>query len=164
MKNKKAQIQSGETVTVVIILIILIVLGIVYFANTKTQESQIEKEKQKEVDGMKIAVLASGMDELKCSVYSAKVSTCLDIYRIKAFSEILDQNTLSAKEYYFNTFRNSKIEVKIIVNETHTEKIVIYDFNNSAEKSSSPTYFPIIVSDPVLEKNYFSILEVRTYN
>lgn len=162
--NKKGQIQSGETVTVVIILIILIVLGIVYAANSKTDSLQKDREKQQEIDGMKIAVLAAGMDELKCSVYSAKVSTCLDIYRVEAFSEMMQANTLSAKEYYYNTFKNSKIELNIIINETNTENVVIYDFNNSENKSSSPIFFPVTVSDPVNDKNYFSILEVRTYN
>lgn len=162
--NKKGQIQSGETVTVVIILIILIVLGIVYASNSKIAGLQKDNEKQKEIDGMKIAVLAAGMDELKCSVYSAKVSTCLDIYRLSAFSQIVSQNLYSSKEYYFNTFRNSKIEVNIIVNDTYVENIVLYDFNNSENKSSSPIFFPLTVSDPVSKINYFSIMEVRTYN
>jgi hypothetical protein len=164
MKSKKAQLQSGETIVVIIIVIIMLVVGIVFFTNRKMEGAKAESENLKTIDSMKITVVASSLSELKCSEYSTMVKTCFDYYRLKAFAGTVDADSQGARAYYYSILRNSRVDVKVIMPNSTVENITLYDYNNSANKSSSITFIPVIVSNPLNGEKYFSVLEVRTFS
>ncbi|MGV8163014.1 MAG: hypothetical protein ACP5N2_06810 [Candidatus Nanoarchaeia archaeon] len=161
---KKAQIQSGETVVVIIIVTIMIIVGLVFASRTKTTNITQEANALEEVNAMKVALVASSLNELKCSEYSAMVKSCIDYYRIIAFNNTVLANKQNSKEYYYSLLGNSKIDITIIYLDGDKEKITIYDYNNSANKSSSPVFIPSIVLNTLTKESYFSIMEVRTYS
>jgi hypothetical protein len=160
--NKKAQIQSGEAVVVVIIVIIMIVIGIVYMTKNKMSNLTEDAKELNDVRSMEVALIASNLNELKCSEYSTMVKTCFDYQRLKAFKNVIEQNDRETQEYYYNLFGNSKIDIQLIA--TASENIALYDYNDSANKSSSPVFIPTIVLNPMTKESYFAILEVRTYS
>jgi hypothetical protein len=167
--SKKAQLQSGETVVVVIIVTIMIIIGVVVATKNKANSITQESEDLNDLKAMNVAILASHFNELKCSDYSVMVNSCIDMYRAQAFADIVSTNKQNSKEYYYSSLGNSKIVLTIYMPISTPEKyeqqtITLYDYDNSANKSSSPVFMPVIVLDAQNKVSYFSILEVRTYS
>lgn len=164
MKNsRKGQVQSGETVVVVIIVTIMIVIGLVFA--TKSKQGSIEQavEEINEQEAMEVAIIASSLNELRCSDYSTMVKSCLDLHRLYAFSEVVENDKEDSFRHYYDLLGNTKLEVKILTSEPKIN-ITLYDYNNSANKSSSPVFIPTIVFDSITQQSYFAILEVRTFS
>ena len=162
--KKKGQLQSGETVVVIIIVIIMLIVGIVFFVRSKDQSIKNEAQSMTDINAIKISIVASNLNELKCSDYNVMVKTCFDYYRLKAFANTVDADKQESKQYYYFAFRNSKITIKVIMPNQTVENMTLYDYNNTANKSSTPTFIPIIVANPMTGENYFSVIEVRTYS
>jgi hypothetical protein len=160
---KKAQLQSGETVVVIIIVTIMIIVGLVFATRNKESSIEEEVETRNDLQAMSVALATSNLNEVRCSEYGVMPNTCMDYHRIKAFNIVVSQNLHKSKDYYYPVFGNSKIDIKILTAEPQ-ENITLYDFNNSANKSSSPIFIPVIVRDSIHDINYFGILEVRTYS
>ncbi len=142
----------------------MIIVGLVFFVNSKNGSIQTEKQNMNDINAMKIAVIASSLNELKCSDSNVMVKTCFDYYRLKAFKSTIDADKQEAKQYYYFVFKNSKITVRIMMFNSTVENVTLYDYNNSANKSSTPTFIPILINNPISNENYFSILEVKTYS
>jgi hypothetical protein len=164
MNQKKGQLQSGETIVVIIIVIIMLIVGLVYFVNSKESSIKAESSSMNDINAMKTAIIASSLNELKCSASSVMVKTCFDYYRMKSFGKIVEDNKQESQQYYYFVFKNSKIVVRVMMPNATVENVTLYDYNNSANKSSSMTFIPLIVENPMTEEKYFSILEVRTYS
>lgn len=161
--NRKAQIQSGETVVVVIIVIILIILGLVFATRNKQGTIKQETDEMNAQKAMQVAMIASNFNELKCSDYSVLAKSCLDKYRVEAFSRVVKDSTQDSFEYYYKLLGNSKVIVRIITS-PGMENYTLFDYNNSANMSSTPVFIPTIVQDKIEKKSYFAIIEVRTYS
>jgi len=167
--NKKAQLQSGETVVVIIIVTIMIIIGVVVATKNKANSITQESEDLNDLKAMNVAILASHFNELKCSDYSVMVNSCIDMYRAQAFAKIVSTNKQNSKEYYYSLLGNSKVVLTIFIplpysNIYEQKNITLYDYGDSANKSSSPVFMPVIVLDAQNKVSYFSILEVRTYS
>lgn len=166
-KNKKAQVQSGETIIVIIIVTIMIIIGLVIASKTKTRNATEESTALNEIDTMKIALIASSLNELKCSEYSAMVKTCMDYHRILSFRDTVLEDKQSSKNYYYSLLGDSEIKIKMIMpdQEPSVQVVTLYKYDNiSANKSSSSVFIPLIVFNTMEKENYFSVLEVRKYS
>jgi hypothetical protein len=160
--NRKAQIQNMETIVVIIIISIIMIIALVFVVKSKqgsvkTQTSALDEEK-----AMEVAIVASNLNELRCSEYNAMMKTCFDYHRLRAFKNVVEnEDNKDAFNYYYSLLGNSKIVVQII---TKAENVTIYDYGDSAGKSSSPVLIPTIVLDSLTKQSYFAILEVRTFS
>jgi len=160
--KKKAQIQSGESITVVIIVVILIILGLVFGFSREQSANTEAKAQQEQLSAVRITELATNLDELKCSRYESTGDVCIDIYKAKALAEIIKEDKEDAYKNYYEMFRNSQINISIIY--PNVENIQIYDYNDSINKSSKTSFTPILVWDPVRNVKSFALMEVSTYN
>jgi hypothetical protein len=165
--KKKAQVQNMETIVVIIIVVIMMVIGLVLVTKNKKNNIEQDLTELNEMKAMDVAIVASNLNELKCSDYSAMIKTCFDYQRLVAFSNIVNQNKQNSFDYYYSLLGNSKISIQIIKKYDPVlidENITLYDYNNSANKSSFPVFIPTIVLNSIEEQSYFAIIEVRTYS
>ena len=63
---------------------------------------------------MRVAIVASNLNELKCSEYTAIMKTCYDYQRLKAFSIVVQSNKQNSYEHYYYLLGNSKVDVQIV--------------------------------------------------
>ncbi len=166
MADKKGQIQNAETIIVIIIVTILMVIGAVFAIRYKGNNTETEKKDLNEEEAMKVVIVASSLNELRCSEYSAMIKTCFDYQRLLSFSKIVTENRQDSFNYYHYLFGNSRISIQIITGDIPPENrnILLYDYDDAEGKSSSPVFIPVIVMNSLTKESYFSVLEVRTYS
>lgn len=163
MQSKKAQIQSGETIVVIILVSIMIMIGLVFATKSKKSNLENEQENINDLKAMEVAVVASNLNEIKCSDYSIMVKSCFDIYRLRAFKNVVEEDKQGAYAHYYDILGNTKLEINILTSNP-PENIVLYDYEDSGDKSSSPVFIPTIVLDNINKKSYFAVLKVSTFS
>ena len=164
-KEKKAQIQTGETIAVVIIIVIMIFIGLwIYFSKSVVDVGK-EDESQAELERITTAIVSSALEELKCTSYSDFSSSCLDYYRIRALANLTKiEKYGKSYTHYYSKFRKSRIAVHVIYPESATEpsEYIIYEYNGTSN-TSVPIFMPVLLYDPVYRENHFGMIEVRTF-
>ncbi len=155
---KKAQIQSGESITVVIIVMILIIIGLVYLSNFRTTQTQSLLEDESDLDILSTSLRISNMEEFTCTSEVATIGyKCFDYFKVKAFKNLQDD------PYYIRRMGNVNLTL-IIYDDLNTtlqinESINFFD-NLQENRRIERTFYPINVYHPVDKKTYFAILEV----
>jgi hypothetical protein len=164
--SRKAQIQNAETIIVIVIVTMMVIIGLVFVVKNKKNNIELQSDDFAEQKAMEVAIVASNFNELRCSEYSAMIKTCYDYQRLLAFSNVLEKNKQNSYEYYYYLLGNSKIDVQIITGNLPPNKqnISLYNYNNSANKSSFPVFIPITVQNSMTKESYFAVIEVRTYS
>lgn len=167
-----------ESIAVVIIIAILIVLGIVFAASQKIETADTEAVKIQEADSITIALKVAGLREIKCSKNSESGNTCLDLYRVKALSETIKDTTLDADKYYNDIFKRSKISIRpiypkieLVPGDSTIKTMTIYEYElplnpdgTIKEKQQvTRSFFPVLLYDPLEDKNIFAMLEISVY-
>ena len=157
LKMKKAQIQSGETITVMIIVMIMLIIGLVFYSSFQGSGREEERIRENQINAMSTAMKTVNMDEIKCTELTSRIDRCVDLYRLNASKEIIQQNY----EYYFSFFSNTNVTIHFVSEEK--EPINIYSYTGEFSSQTIPTYLPIIIKDPVRNKNIFGYIEVTTF-
>lgn len=160
--HKKGQMQNAETIIVIVIVTIMMLIGLVVIVKNRMREAKNTSEDVSVQRAMEIAIVASNMNEIKCSEYTAMIKTCYDYHRLKAFSNVLSKNMHNSSLFYYYLLGNSKVEVQIITGTP--ENITLYNYNNSEDKSSFPVHMPVMVMNSMTKESYFAVMEVRTYS
>lgn len=160
--NKKGQMQNAETIIVIVIVTIMMLIGLVVVVKNRMREVKNNSEDISVQRAMEVAIVASNMNEIKCSEYTAMIKTCYDYHRLKAFSSVLSKNMHNSSLFYYYLLGNSKVEVKIITGTP--ENITLYNYNDSANKSSFPVNMPVMVMNSMTKESYFAVMEVRTHS
>jgi len=171
--KRQGQIQNMESIAVVIIIAILIILGIVFATSQKIGSAGTEIARVQELNSLTIAFKVAGLREIKCSTNSESGNTCFDLYRLKALGKTIDDNTLDADKYYYDIFKKSKIsirpiypEITIDPDDESVKTIVVYEYKlpeGQTETSIKPSFFPILLYDPLEDKNIFAMLEILVF-
>lgn len=159
---KRAQIQSGETITVLVIIAVLIALGLIFGFNTEQSSIQQDQEQIQEQRAISLALKAANLKELKCSEYDSAGVLCIDEFKATAISKIIQKNTERAYLFYYDIFRNSEIKI-IPLYPQEQDNITIYNFNDTANKTKRTSQRPIILINPVTEKRSFALLQTAIY-
>ena len=157
--NKKAQIQSGESITVMIIVVILLVLGLVFFGAFQSDAAETRRDRELQSRAMSLAITAADMDEFKCTSDITRTENCLDYYKLIAFN----QTYLDNFEFYFEKLGNVDIKIHFISEKRYpfNESLLVYRYTGEATRVSIPTQVPVIVYEPVTRRNIFSVMEIR---
>ena len=91
-KNNVGQMKMFETVAVLIVFFFLIAFGLMFYGMIKSKTMQSEKEDRLQSNAIELAQKVSFLSELDCSQTSIKKENCFDRYKIKAFSNILNES------------------------------------------------------------------------
>jgi len=143
MKNKKAQIQMGESIAILFIFFILVVFGFVFYMNIMKGSAKIEIEENIQLKAIGIAQEVSFLPELQCSEENVRVEDCIDLMKLDAASKLLKDNSI----YYYDIFEFSKIWVEEV-------------FPNEGTNGTYTTAHrqPIVIEYPHLYRYHYLIL------
>ena len=162
MKNKlkKSQIQMGESVAILFIFFILMIFGFVFYMNILKGSAKVEIEENIQLKAIGIAQKASFLPELQCSDENVRKEDCIDLLRLDAASNLIQQNHI----YYFDIFEFSNIRVeKIWPPPTNTWQL----YNNTPSNFSNrlSTFIPISLLNVTndIPEYYFGTLIVDVY-
>lgn len=162
IKNKKSQIEMGETVAVLIIFFILLVLSFVYFTFIKAGEvNQLIQEKEAK-ESIRISQEATFLPELACSHEGVIRNDCIDRLKLEAF----DQVSGDAQDLYFDRLLFSKVTVREIYPD-NTHQWPIYNKPNLNLTSSKSTQIPVsilTITNEGKERYSFGYIEVTYYH
>ena len=161
-KNKKAQMQMGETTAVVIIVIILLVIGIVFWNRVSSSDIQQLSSQSQELSVIEIANIVTSLPELQC--YDSGVSSvkCLDWYKVLAMNNTIN-NPSDKKVYSFynNYFKNSRITIEQVYPvETN---ITIYDARLSNSTRTLLIPIPVNIKNYVTGQTGYGMILVEGY-
>lgn len=148
-----------ESVAVLIVFFILLAISSsVYFG---IQNSQLDKERLvfENAEAFRAIVKLQSLPELDCSFASAHTINCFDKYKIKAFSEAIQDE--SVQEFYFPIFGEATININI--SGPVEEDFVIYDIKPVKFRSAIKKIMPVLVYDPVTARYYFGLSELVKY-
>ncbi|MEA2036585.1 MAG: hypothetical protein U9O94_03700 [Nanoarchaeota archaeon] len=154
---KKGQIQMGESIAILFIFFILVIFGFVFYTNIMQSSSKIEKEENIQLKAIGIAQKASFLPELQCSEENVRVDNCIDIYKLKASTDLLATNNI----YYYDIFEFSKIYVNEVFPSSSTWDL--YENNLTGYKNKIATFIPISLFNATSRDYNFGILVVEVY-
>ena len=155
---RKSQIQMLETISVLAIASILILLGLVFYSVMFKSSIEVEKGVSTQLDVIKIAQRSSFLPELQCSQENIIIDNCINILNLEALSEIINEN----KIYYFDKLSFSRIIVNKIYPDN--EEWVLYDRPLEQYSDKSVINVPILLFDPVEDKNYFGVMNIEVFS
>ena len=147
-----------ETISVLAIASILILLGLVFYSAMFKSSIEVEKGESMQLDSIKIAQRSSFLPELQCSQENIIIDNCINILNLEALSEIINEN----KIYYFDKLSFSRIIVNKIYPDN--EEWVLYDRPLEQYSDKSVTTAPILLFDPVEDKNYFGVMRIEVFS
>ena len=155
---RKSQIQMLETISVLAIASILILLGLIFYSAVFKSSIEVEKGVSTQLDAIKIAQRSSFLPELQCSQENIIIDNCINILNLEALSEIINENEI----YYFDKLSFSRI----IVNKIYpgNEEWVLYNRPLEQYSDKSVTNAPILLFDPVEDKNYFGVMRIEVFS
>ena len=114
--STKAQIQLLELVAVVIVFSVLLVFGLYWFSDFSQKAEVGEIEEVQRLELLDVTKHVMNMPELQCSLSGKTDSTCIDLYRMRALINLLQDNAFA--EPYRDRFFSYKLEffVKVLLN------------------------------------------------
>ena len=156
-KEKKSQIQIGETIAVLFVFFLLVVIGFIFYVGVIKDSIVSEKDELSQLKSIEIAQKVLYLPELQCSEGVVKEKeNCIDTLKLEAAEQIIQKNEL----YYFDVFEFGNIYVKDIYPEPNEWKI--YSKITDDFKSNFSTNIPVSLYDPTIKKYSFGILSIET--
>ena len=156
-KEKKSQIQIGETIAVLFVFFLLVVIGFIFYVGVIKDSIVSEKDELSQLKSIEIAQKVLYLPELQCSEGVVKEKeNCIDTLKLEAAEQVIQKNEL----YYFDVFEFGNIYVKEIYPETNEWKI--YSKITDDFKSNFSTNIPISLYNPTIKKYSFGVLSVET--
>ena len=158
-KQRKSQIQIGETISVLLVFFILIIIGFLFYTAMIKANIKSEKEDLAELRSIAIAQRTMFLPELQCSSDNVITPNCIDILKLPYAQDIIIKNEI----YYFDMLEFSKINVSQIYPEDASW--LIYSRISSEQEEKQGTFLlnvPISLYDPVTRRSGFGILAIET--
>jgi len=158
-KNKKAQMQMGESIFVVIIILLLIIFGIVFASNAEKDKIVKTKNEFQDLNAITLSKYASSLAELQCSLLDVTELSCLEIDKMTAFVNVTKSYPEISAEYYFSQFGNANITVKEIYPPRNRVWNIYYNGLENGEKGSvKRTVIPVSLYDGITKRKSFGVL------
>ena len=157
MKKKLGQIQMMETIVVLFIFFILVVMGFVFYAKILKGNLEQRKEESIQLNAIEVAQRASSLPELQCSEDNIVSDNCIDLLKLEAASEIMQQNDV----YYYDRLLFSKITVNEIYPDSN--EWILYTRPLGEFSNKITTNIPISLFNPIENKNAFGIMTVELF-
>lgn len=147
-----------ETIAVLVVFSVLVISGFVFYSKVIKSDIGNEKDENAQLNAIKIAQRASSLPELACSDGSVVIDNCIDIGKLEAVLNIINENEVR----YFDKFSFSKITVnKVYPDEKEWH---IYDKPLEEYSYKSAINIPISLFDSVGGKNSFGVMNVVVFS
>lgn len=156
--NNKSQIKMFESVAVLIIFFFLIAFGLSFYMVIAKSSSQKAHERFLQLKAIQTVQKLSTLPELGCVLVGVEAESCFDEIKIEKFNELL--KTDAAKEWYFNVFGFSEVEIKQIFPSEQT--ISLYS-NGKEDSGYSFSQVPVLLYNPLTNTFSFGVIEIKMY-
>lgn len=165
--DKKAQIQMGETIFIVIFIILIIVFGIVFFSQAEGENIRDKQKQFRELDTITSAQYVASLTELKCSSYGAEDLSCFDKIKVKAFTNLTQNEWDLVGEYYVNKLGPAHIRIEELY--PNPANWTIYNYTGTSDDpvdiySGRQTQIPVALLDPISKDKAFGVLYLTLFD
>jgi hypothetical protein len=168
MKNskilkKKAQLQIMENAFILMIIFIILVIALIFVIGFQKAEQKDKEKEYKNLELIKKSQVLNFLPEMQCSDNNNIAPDCYDLIKINSFK----QQVKDSKDYYTNLLGNIKITIKRYDPSPNInswgETWEIYDNPKPEDNGFLPVHFPVLLSDPVNNANYFGLIFLQVY-
>jgi hypothetical protein len=164
--TKKAQLQTMETIAVLFVFFLLLGLGMIFYVVYANSQADQNLRDTKRILSSELALTAANLPELQSSKQGIVGINSLDVYKIEALSNIINESEDSFL-VYSTKFGNAEIIVRQIWPGPQ-RNWTIYSNIPSNPGFVRPFFIPFSLHDPrtpdhPLGRNYFGIMEVWYY-
>ncbi len=168
--TKKSQLKIGESIFVLLIFFILLCIGLIFYAKVQSHISQQDAKEYNAKRAIDMALSVKFMPELQCTIQATEQFDCIDLLKLKAFAEMVnDPNKESYRRYYATVYPNAKISVKQVYapsGELLTDNLVLFDNTYTSEgeaKGVDIISLPVTIYDPVTDSNTMGFIVLESY-
>jgi len=147
----------GETIAILFIFFLLLVFGMMFYIKVLGISLASQKEESIQIRAVDIAERASFLSELQCSEENIISEDCIDILKLDAANQIMQDNN----EDYYDMLGFSDITVKEIYPSSNSWGL--YNRVPASWKDKIPTHIPILLYNATEQKYAFGILTVAVY-
>lgn len=152
----------GETFAVLVVFFILLAIAIMFFGGLQKTTVQQEIEESIDKKAVETAQKVMFMPELQCSFAEVIQENCLDVYKVHALSQRIEQNE-TAYLFYRKDFGFGKITVEQVYPTNRTWQI--FESEPSKVTTSISTFVPVSLLNSSTHPEYYSFghLKVTLY-
>lgn len=155
--GRKSQIHIGESIAVLFIFFILIFLGLIFYVRIYKANISLEKDEFMQLEAIKVANKVSSLPELQCSNQNIVKDNCIDIEKLNALDNIINNNEI----FYFDILKFSSVSIKEIYPDVR--EWTLYDRSLKNFVSNSSINIPISLYEPISKKYSFGVMKVNSY-
>ena len=158
---KKGQIKLFESIAVLMVFVFIVAIGLRFYGNVQRQALLDARNEFTQLDALKSSLILSNLPEMQCSVEGFGQTSCLDWYKVQAWDRLMnDPDNLAYFDYYLPILGESEIVVDVIYPASQT--FVVYNASRP-NTSFDQISFPILVYDPLGDRNHFAMLRIKTF-
>ena len=164
IRSRKGQIKMFESIAVIIIFFFLLSFGFTFYGKIQKSSNEAKVQAAKELDAVSLAIKASSLSELQCSVKNIAEPNCYDLYKVVAFRQMMQSPSPEVNDHYFQALGYSTIKFHVIYPESGNETFELYSRPLSSD--NAPRYMnhiPMVLYDPIEKVSKFGYLEVSYY-
>ncbi|MBD3309821.1 hypothetical protein GF351_01235 [Candidatus Woesearchaeota archaeon] len=161
MLKKKAQIGMLETMAVLFIFFFLLMIGMIFYVSVMRTQSARELHEKQQVEAIEIASKALFLPDLECPTTMKKLN-CLDIYKLEAVEQIIQDNP-HYLELYYDNLRFSEIVVSEVYGPEEGRSWRVYKREKPDSSGRIFIHMPIVLYDPMIDEYHTGIMNVSYY-
>ena len=157
---KRSQIKMGETIAILVIFFFLLVFGYSFYAGVQQYGFKKQAARNLDLKAIQLALKASFLPELQCSIKNNPIDNCFDVDKIQALQSMMSADS-SIKSHYLTMFGASELYVTEIYPGTAT--YIIFNASNENASAIVSTKIPVSLYYPTTGKFTFAVLMVKAY-
>lgn len=154
-----------ESIAVLIIFFFLLSFGFTFYGKMQQISNMKKIREAVEIDTVNLAIKASNLPELQCSIKNVPEPNCYDELKLNAFGEILEviDGNQFLTDHYYQLFDYSTIVLNVLY--PSQESILLYNRTRdiTGGGSSILTLMPISLYNPINKTYRFAYLNIIYY-
>lgn len=164
----RGQAQILEMMAVVLVFSVLLIFGLYWFSSFSADKDFQEQDFLSRQDLLEQAEVVMHMTELQCSIAGRAEANCVDLYKVIALNDSMD-NDPDLEGIYRDRFYGYQLWIDVIypppVAEGLETRYTIFDFEPPGYiKELGSEYevaIPVVLYNPVTERKIFSMLRMK---
>ena len=157
---KKSQIKMGETIAILVIFFFLLIFGYSFYAGVQQFSFKKQIERNLDLRAIQVALKASFLPELQCSIKNNPVDNCFDVEKIDAIIQMINTNN-QIRSHYLGLFGASKLTIDEI--SPGTKNYLLFDASIDDASNIISTKIPVSLYHPIGGDYSFAVLTVEAY-
>ena len=158
---KRSQIKMFESLAMLLVFFFLVAIGLKFYGSYQLNQLKDMQNEFNTFDSVKMSILLANLPELKCSIQNVQGGACIDLYKVKAWSNQYANEP--ARSYYFNLFGHATVTLEQIEPPIADPVWVMHNSTPNGNYSSHLTPMPVSIWDPTTRRHNFGVLYVQVH-